>query len=151
MLSEFRVSELKDVLRKASQSQRGKKADLFQRASELLRHGSPKVQLQIREIYRNTGRPYHRAIKQASPAKAKLKKAQQMVSQQRQNKVPYVVHPDVKFKPHPFFKLRTVIIRPTALGKKYLLCVYVCVRVWALIICFEHVYTSFNLYCILIL
>ncbi|XP_064390989.1 E3 SUMO-protein ligase PIAS2-like isoform X4 [Halichondria panicea] len=113
MLSEFRVNELKELLRKTSQSQRGRKAELFQRANELLRHGSPKIQLYIRDIYQ-TVRPY-RSPKRGSPAKAQacLRLAQQLAHQQ--SRQGYVVHPDVKFKPHPFFRLKETIIRPTAL------------------------------------
>ena len=37
----------------------------------------------------------------------------------------YVVHPDVKFKAHPFFSKLETITRPTALG----VCVFVCVHV----------------------
>ncbi len=112
MLSEFRVNELKELLRKTSQSQRGRKAELFQRANELLRHGSPKIQLHIREIYQSV-RPY-RSPKRSSPAKACLRLAQQLA--QQQSRQGYVMHPDVKFKPHPFFRLKEMIIRPTALG-----------------------------------
>ncbi len=119
MLSEFIVNELKHLLRKAGQSQRGKKAELFQRANELLRHGSPKILHQIHEIYYTT-RPY-RTAKHISPARAKAHLKKQMA--QRRSREAYVVHPDVKFKPHPFFRPKTTIIRPTALGLSTVLCV----------------------------
>ena len=109
MLSEFRVHELKELLRKVGQSQRGKKAELFQRANEILRHGSPKIQAQIRDIHQNS-RPYK------SPHRAQLSKSLKMAQQMVENRHGYVVHPDVKFKPHPFFKLLDTVIRPTALG-----------------------------------
>ena len=112
MLSEFRVHELKELLRKVGQSQRGKKAELFQRANEILRHGSPKIQAHIHDIHQNC-RPYK------SPHRSQLSKNLKIAQQMIESRHGYVVHPDVKFKLHPFFKLLETVIRPTALGNVY--------------------------------
>ena len=131
LLTHFRVNELKELLRKLSQSQRGRKAELFQRANEILRHGSPKIQIHIREIYqrnhdtRHTS--YSRGYCQRSPAKNLHLSPVIQSPQQGQG---YIVHPDVKFKAHPFFNKLETIIRPTALGEMYSgrdVCVCVCV------------------------
>lgn len=111
-LTSFRVQELKELLRNMGCSQKGRKQELFQRANEVLQHGSPKIQNKIREIYERTNSSkralhYNRmAHRLASPTKA-------AVSPHRS----YIVHPDVKFKPHPFYLKMDTVIRPTSLGK----------------------------------
>ena len=109
-LISFRVHELKELLRSIGCSQRGRKNELFQRSNELLQHGSPKIQNKIREIYERshyTKRSHfsHRTYRY-SPTKPAASPAHS-----------YIVHPDVTYKPHPFFQQVDSIIRPTALCK----------------------------------
>ena len=105
-LLSFRVHELKELLKSIGCSQRGRKNELFQRSNELLQHGSPKIQNKIREIY-DRSHYSKRALFRAhrySPMKPTPAPAHS-----------YIVHPDVTFKPHPFYEKVDSIIRPTAL------------------------------------
>jgi len=100
------VHELKELLKSIGCSQRGRKNELFQRSNELLQHGSPKIQNKIREIY-DRSHYSKRALFRAhrcSPMKPTPAPAHS-----------YIVHPDVTFKPHPFYEKVDSIIRPTAL------------------------------------
>ena len=124
-LTEFRVIELKEFLRLVGLSQKGRKSDLFQRANELLIHGSPKIQHQIRDIYERS----HGDVKHRHPKYGKVyshmkgmmhhhtPKSELGGSPVRKDERSYILHPDVNFKPHPFYRLVDTIIRPTALGK----------------------------------
>lgn len=109
-LCSFRVHELKELLRSIGCSQRGRKNELFQRSNELLEHGSPKIQNKIREIYERshyTKRgPFSHRTYRCSPTKPAPSPTHS-----------YIVHPDVTYKPHPFFHKVDSIIRPTALCK----------------------------------
>ena len=113
-LTSFRVLELKELLKLHGQSTKGRKPELFQRANEMLQHGSPKFQTQIREIYERSNssrRQLHgRAAQKTSPVKG----GETVIKNQSRS---HVVHPDVRFKAHPFFSKLDTIIRPTALGK----------------------------------
>ena len=118
LLAQFRVLELKELLRNIGQSQKGRKPDLFQRANEVLRHGSPKIQIKIREIFdksRGVKKPahYNRIAQRYTPMKP-APHHMNLSSPIRAH--PYIVHPDVKFKEQPFFVKMDTIIRPTALG-----------------------------------
>lgn len=113
-LTSFRVLELKELLKNQGQSTKGRKPELFQRANDILQFGSPKFQTKIREIYERSNNfrrqlSYNRTAQKTSPEKSResvVKKASR----------PYIVHPDVKFKSHPFFSKLETIIRPTALS-----------------------------------
>ena len=114
-LTSFRVLELKELLKTHGQSTKGRKPELFQRANELLRLGSPKLQTKIREIYEKANGTrrqlnYNRAAQKNSPVKS----GNLVVKNPSR---PYIVHPDVRFKAHPFFSKLETIIRPTALSK----------------------------------
>jgi hypothetical protein len=107
------VLELKELLKTHGQSTKGRKPELFQRANELLRLGSPKLQTKIREIYEKANGTrrqlnYNRAAQKNSPVKS----GNLVVKNPSR---PYIVHPDVRFKAHPFFSKLETIIRPTAL------------------------------------
>lgn len=114
-LTSFRVLELKELLKNQGQSTKGRKPELFQRANDILQFGSPKFQTKIREIYERSNNFrrhsfYNRTSQKTSPEKTResvVKKASR----------PYIVHPDVKFKSHPFFSKLETIIRPTALSE----------------------------------
>ena len=108
-LASFRVLELKELLKSISCSQKGRKPDLFHRANELLRHGSPKIQNKIRDIYDRTNRSKRTLSYSRMARYSPMKSA---VSPTRG----YIVHPDVKFKQHPFYQKVDSVIRPTALG-----------------------------------
>lgn len=143
-LMEFRVLELKELLKQVNLSTRGRKCDLFQRANDLLSRGSPKIQLHIRDIYLK----YH-CSKRHSPVKLGKMSASLPYSHMKdmmQHHTPkshhfgrggagsvggssggggggakngegsYILHPDVTFKALPFFTLIETIIRPTTLG-----------------------------------
>ena len=131
----FRVIELKELLRSIGQSTKGRKPELMQRSTDLLRHGSPKIQVKIQEIWErshNSRKPdsYQKMAQRYTP----MKGASQVPLHQHIHHHPYpyhfkaprgqhVIHPDVKFKAHPFLVKFDTIIRPTALG------VYACVYV----------------------
>lgn len=115
--------ELKELLKIHGQSTKGRKPELFQRANELLRLGSPKLQSKIREIYeRSNGTrrqlSYSRAAQKSSPVKSGS-------SVLKNSCRPYVVHPDVRFKVHPFFSKLETITRPTALSEDMYMCLYI--------------------------
>ena len=131
-LTEFRVLELKELLRAIGLSQRGRKSDLFQRANQLLIHGSPKIQQHIQAIYSKS-----HSIKRPKFGKMVHSQGYSHMKGMMQHHTPnsqlggsgstktekpdrsdrsYILHPDVKFKPHPFYKLKDLIIRPTTLG-----------------------------------
>ena len=125
LLMRFRVIELKDLLRSIGQSTKGRKPELLQRSNDLLRDGSPKVQLKIREIWERghgTKRPdnYQKMAQRYSPVKG----AGQVPPTNHQYpnhgfkapKASYVIHPDVTFKANPFYVKLDTIIRPRALG-----------------------------------
>ena len=99
-------------------SQKGRKPDLFQRANDLLRCGSPKIQNKIREIYERARYSrrhlqYPKSLR-SSPSKAVVHST---TSQS------YIVHPDVKFKDDPFYHKMDTVIKPTALGGFVCVCV----------------------------
>lgn len=126
-LEKFRVAELKELLRSMGVTQKGRKTDLLSRANELMRRGNPKIQHEIRMIYERT----HLARKP-------MKMTQSYTSMKSlahhhhlhhsdtkshnsfvlKDPEPFVIHPDVKFKSHPFYQVMECIIRPTALGKR---------------------------------
>ena len=121
----FRVIELKELLRSIGQSTKGRKPELMQRSTDLLRHGSPKIQVKIQEIWERSHaskKPdnYYKMAQRYTPVKT----AGQTPSHhhkygQHPHPYPrgqYVIHPDVKFKVNPFFIKSDTIIRPTALG-----------------------------------
>ena len=108
-LAGFRVLELKDLLKSIGCSQKGRKPELFQRANDLLRHGSPKIQNKIRDIYERTNRSKRTLSYSRMARYSPMKPA---ISPTRG----YIVHPDVKFKQHPFYQKVDSVIRPTALG-----------------------------------
>lgn len=136
-LTEFRVIELKELLKLIGSSQRGRKSELFQRANELLIHGSPRIQHQIREVYeksRSKGKHrsprygggkmvfnhhysdmksmmHHHTPKSHFGSSAVATKSERSST----SSSPYIPHPDVKFKQHPFYTPLDVIIRPTTL------------------------------------
>ena len=115
--------ELKELLKTVGLSQKGRKPDLFQRAQDLLIHGSPKIQHRIRDIYERT----HKAKKATkcarmgvySPMKGMMyhHPPKSELSSAAPDEISYILHPDVKFKPHPFYQVLDSIIRPTALGE----------------------------------
>ena len=101
----FRRSELKKLLKKVGLAHSGCKADLFHRADLLLMSGNRKVQKRIEKIYK-------RKI-------AHLRKPTSSSHVDKDSR-PFKMHPDVKFKIHPFYKVLECIVKPTALGKGYL-------------------------------
>ena len=113
-LTSFRVLELKELLKQCGQSTKGRKSDLFQRANDMLQFGSPKIQTKIREIYDKSnsrrqlsyGRSGHKISSPVKSGESVIKSTSRA----------HIVHPDVKFKAHPFFSKLETIIRPTALG-----------------------------------
>lgn len=133
-LTEFRVLELKELLRVIGLSQRGRKSDLFQRANELLIHGSPKIQQHIQAIYskshsikrpqkfgkmvHNQGYSHMKGMMQHHTPNSQLGGSGSTKTEKTdRSDRSYILHPDVKFKPHPFYRLQDLIIRPTTLGK----------------------------------
>jgi hypothetical protein len=112
-LTSFRVLELKELLKQCGQSTKGRKSDLFQRANDMLQFGSPKIQTKIREIYDKSnsrrqlsyGRSGHKISSPVKSGESVIKSTSRA----------HIVHPDVKFKAHPFFSKLETIIRPTAL------------------------------------
>lgn len=142
-LTSFRVLELKELLKIHGQSTKGRKPELFQRANEILQFGSPKFQTQIREIYErsNISRKQlnsNRAAQKSSP----VKHTESVIKNQSRS---YIVHPDVRFKVHPFFSKIDTITRPTALGITY--CALYCiihVLYDTLIICYYTLYMESN-------
>lgn len=120
----FRVIELKELLRSIGQSNKGRKPELLQRATDLLKHGSPKVQQKINEIWErshNSKKPdnYHKMAQRYVP----MKGSGQTLTGHHNPPFPYrcgmgqyVIHPDVTFKSHPFYVKLDTIIRPTALS-----------------------------------
>lgn len=114
----FRVLELKELLRINGQSTKGRKPELFKRANDLLQFGSPKFLAKIQEIYERSNCTrkqynYNRTAQRGSPAKSST-----VIKNSSRS---HIVHPDVKFKSHPFFSKLDTIIRPTALGKSSVL------------------------------
>ena len=123
----FRVIELKELLRSIGQSSKGRKPDLVQRAADLLKHGSPKIQQKIVEIWErshNAKKPdgYHKMAQRYAPMKGsgqghhRTSTNQQFPFAGRCGVGQYVIHPDVTFKSHPFYVRLDTIIRPTALS-----------------------------------
>ncbi len=131
-LTEFRVTELKELLKLSDQSLRGRKPELFQKANALLIHGSSKVQHQIRSIYSRTHKsrrsprgaqthktshsqsyPEMKSLMRHHKPKSEYSSTTSVAKEERS----YIIHPDVKFKPHAFYLKLESIIRPTALGK----------------------------------
>ena len=125
----FRVIELKELLRSIGQSTKGRKPELMQRSTDLLRHGSPKIQVKIQEIWERSHaskKPdnYYKMAERYAPVKT----AGQVSSHHHKygrsmdpypfktHRGQYVIHPDVKFKTNPFYINVATIIRPTALG-----------------------------------
>ena len=124
-LTEFRVVELKELLKVIGVSQKGRKSELFHRANELLIRGSPKVQQQIREVYERAHKvkraPRYGGKMVYSPQYPDMKGMMHHHTPKSQFGSPAssarIPHPDIKFKPHPFFELVDLIIRPTTLCK----------------------------------
>ena len=134
----FRVIELKELLRSIGQSSKGRKPELVQRAADLLKHGSPKIQQKIVEIWErshNSKKPdnYQKMAQRYAPMKGS---GQAPPGHHRTTTSPpfpyggrcgvgqYVIHPDVTFKSHPFYVKLDTIIRPTALSMCVCVCVY---------------------------
>ena len=122
-LNRFRVTELKELLKSMGVTQKGKKPELFSRALSLLEHGSPKLMSEIIRIYERTHALPRKSIKTGDYSSgssrshypdSKPGSSSFVVKDSRS----YIVHPDVKFKPHPFYENIECIIRPTALGKE---------------------------------
>ena len=88
----------------------GRKKDLQLRAEQLIQTGSPLIHEKIREVYMRHfgGRRYPK-----TPPKPPISHTTSLPPPT------YIKHPDVKFKPHPFFKHLDTIVRPTLLGKMY--------------------------------
>ena len=131
----FRVIELKELLRSIGQSSKGRKPELVQRAADLLKHGSPKVQQKIHEIWErshNSKKPdnYHKMAQRYAPMKGSGQTLHRTTTSPpfpyRCGVGQYVIHPDVTFKPHPFYVKLDTIIRPTALSM-YLCSVCTCI------------------------
>ena len=138
----FRVIELKEFLRSIGQSTKGRKPELLRRSTDLLRDGSPNVQLKIREIWEQSHgakKPdnYQKMAQRYTPVKGSGE-----VPPPRQQypggygyktpKAPYVIHPDVVFKDNPFYVKLDSIIRPRALGEYTVtVCVCLCMRACA--------------------
>lgn len=136
-LTEFRVVELKELLRVMGLSQKGRKPELFKRANDLLIHGSPKVQQQIREIFNRSHRS-RRSLKYGKMGlytdmkdlihhhtpKSELGSTGAVMARGGSGgrggtgDKSYILHPDVRFKPHPFYTVMDSVIRPTALGEE---------------------------------
>jgi len=124
-LAKFRVYELKELLKNMGVHQKGRKPDLYSRARNLLTHGNPKIQQEIRKIYDRSYRGLRRSVKVdeyslSGPTSPRIRFPETKPSCSSfslKDTRPYVVHPDVKFKPHPFYKVMESIIRPSALGK----------------------------------
>ena len=127
----FRVIELKELLRSIGQSSKGRKPDLVQRAADLLKHGSPKVQQKIVEIWErshNSRKPdsYQKMAQRYAPMKGSsgqghhhhrtTTSSPQFPYTGRYGGGQYVIHPDVTFKSQPFYVKTDTIIRPTALS-----------------------------------
>ena len=126
----FRVIELKELLRSIGQSTKGRKPELMQRSADLLRHGSPKIQVKIQEIWERSHNSkktdnYHKMAQRYTPMKGsgQIPPHQQFPHHPPSSQFPfkghrgqYVIHPDVTFKAHPFYVKFDTIIRPTALG-----------------------------------
>lgn len=129
-LTEFRVPELKELLKVVNLSTKGRKSELFQRANDLLTHGSPKIQLHIKDIYLKTHcKKRHTPIKYGKmPSTLPYSHMKDMMhhhtpkshfNSAKNGEASYILHPDVTFKPLPFFNLLETIIRPTTLGKGF--------------------------------
>lgn len=135
-LEKFRVAELKELLRRVGVPQRGRKMDLLCRANEVMR-GSVSIQREIQNIYEREhfvrkpmkmtesyskrGLAHHRHQHDLhQPDIKSLSSKYPTPSFVLKEPVPFVMHPDVTFKLHPFYQVMECIIRPTALGKRLL-------------------------------
>ena len=111
MLSRFRVYELKSVLRDLSLPTNGRKNDLYLRALKHLHLRTPKISRYIKELYyANFRRP---GVK--SPVRSPVKHSSP--SQLSQGSA-HIRHPDVCFKPLPFYHVIDSLIRATSLGEQ---------------------------------
>ena len=131
--------ELKELLRSIGQSTKGRKPELMQRSTDLLRHGSAKIQDKIHEIWEKSHahkKPdnYHKMAQRYTPMKGaghvpmQHKQFYRHDSHYKTHRGQYVIHPDVNFKENPFYVKIDTIIRPTALGMMELVHVHVCVH-----------------------
>ena len=127
-LERFRVAELKELLKMVGLAHSGRKADLFYRANLLLMRGSLTIQKGIEEIYERERAHLRKPIKSmAEPlsikdlhrCKSELRPELKSFNSSYVVKDPrqFVMHPDVRFKVHPFYKVLECIVKPTALGK----------------------------------
>lgn len=127
---EFKVPQLKELLKSVSLSIKGRKPELFQRANDLLSHGSPQIQQRIRDIYlkgpckRNIPLKYGKMPSTLPYSHMKdMMQHHTPKSHFNSTAVPkggegsYILHPDVIFKTLPFYRLLETIIRPTTLGE----------------------------------
>ena len=117
---------MKELLKALGLSQKGRKQDLFHRVNDLLMHGSSKIQHEIQRIYDKShrlkrtprfGKMTHKYSYSDMEGRYRTTKSELGISSYRREEGSFILHPDVVFKPHPFYEVIDTIIRPTALGE----------------------------------
>ena len=113
MLTQFRVHELKELLKSLNCSTRGRKQELYVRSANLLEHGSPKIYKRIKEIHEK-----YLFMGRRSYIRSPIKGANFPTGNHSPLPPPpsFINYPNVVFKPHPFYEKIDTIVRPTSLG-----------------------------------